>query len=162
MTTRAAKRKAAAASMTPQRAMTGPYVAPDGGWGAGATNAEALEAIVGVLGHPPQRGALYRVGIVQEGDAKRQFIGEYLGLVRERGLDKSGRVAIDEAALSFAIRNPVLPVGVGNGTREHPLILWPMDVWHLSDAEPGDLDHPMAYRTEGSQEMPPPGRPPVQ
>lgn len=167
MTSRAAKRKRAAdatrAPMTPQRAMTGPYVARAGSWGAGLTNEDALRVLVEDLGGPPERGALYRVGIVQGADgAHRQFIGEYLGLVKDRGLDESGRTVVDEIAFAFAVRNPVLPADAPNGTREHPFIIWPLDLWHLSPAEPGDLERPMTYVTEGSGEMPPPGRPPIQ
>ena len=119
MTTKSAKmaqarnaRRAArkTAPMTAQRAMQGPYVAPEGTHGAGVTNAEALAVIVEVLGSSPVVGDLYRVGLVQGAEGhKVKFIGEYRGLALDQGLDAKGRVALLEPVLLFVIRNPVLP-----------------------------------------------------
>ncbi len=149
--------------VTPQRAWEGAYVAPEGMHGAGLTNADALAVLVDMLGGPPERGALYRVGAVQGAEGRRvRFIGEYLGLATDQGIDSTGRAAFEETAMRWVIRNPVLAADATHGTHDDPWILWPLDLWHLSPAQPGDLEYPMAYRVEGEPEARPLGRPPVQ
>jgi hypothetical protein len=149
--------------MTPQRAMTGPVVGFEGTHGAGATNHEVLAEIVEALGSPPVRGHLYRVVMLQgEEGNKVAFIGEYLGLVEERRYDGAGQIALLETALWFAIRNPVLPAETEYGTRENPLVLWPLDIWHLSAAQPGDLEKPMHFKVEGEESGRTPGRARIQ
>lgn len=87
------------------------------------------------------------------------MIAEYVGLVEDH---VRGSAYPAELALSWVIVNPTLPVEAGNGTRDNPYILWPLDIWYLQPAEPGDLDRPITYITAGSGEMRPPGRSRVQ
>ena len=156
---RKARIRRRAAGMTPQRAWAGPYVAPEGEHGAGLTNAEALDVIVELLGGPPIVGGLYRVGMVQGQEGRKvQFIGEYLGLAEDRGVDEAGRTAVVEPALLFAVRNPVPPAEASYGTAANPLLLWPLDIWYLRQAEPGDLETPLHHRVTGEEIGPPPGR----
>jgi hypothetical protein len=149
MTSRAAKRKRAAAA---------PFRGAPGSTFEGATNDEALAAIVQAIGGPLVAGSLYRLRYGQGlAGTPAQSIGEYLGSTREV-LELNGYA---EPVLLFALRNPVPPTV--SGTREQPLRLWPLDVHYIAPAEPGDLDVPMHYRGEGAPTMlSAPGRPPVQ
>jgi len=142
--------------MAPQRAMQGPAVAPEGSLVPGATNAEALGGIVLQLGGPPVIGDLYRLGIfgrvgtmMGSETTKVSLIAEFLGLAVDEMLDESGRIAVSEPAMLFAIRNPVLPHEISCGTRENPLVVWPFDIWHLRPAQPGDLKMRMPYKIVG-------------
>jgi hypothetical protein len=105
-------------------------------WGihAGRTNAEVLREY-GAL----DRGSLYRVGFRQglEGD-EAQFIGEFTGLTETSDLP-------GEVHYGFIMRNPVLP----DGSAPEPFHVLPIDVWHLSPAEPGDMDTLLVARIEG-------------
>jgi hypothetical protein len=162
--TNARKARAArkAVAMTPQRAMTGPYVGPAGLRGAGTTNDDALQAIVESLGGRPVRGDLYRITMAQGPEGHEVFfIGEYLGLAEDRALDQAGQAEVVETVLQIAIRNPVLPLGA-YGTSEKPLILWPLDIVDMSPAQAGDLDTPLAYKVEGEKALRLPGRARVQ
>lgn len=153
--------------------MQGAYVAPPGSFHEGATNADMLQVLAEVLGGPPERGGIYRVKMMQ-GDPPREvaFIGEYLGLALEQGLNEAGRAAYEEPVMRWAIRNPVLPPtppdfrpgpnGQGNGSPEYPLLLWPLDIAYIARAEPGDLETPMHYQVEGEPPARSVGRPPVQ
>ncbi len=133
--------------------LSGPYRNADG-----VTNEEALAAIVEVLGAPPERGALYRVTVGQGLERRpSSFIGEYAGLRVDRSPD--GR---EEVGTQWIVRNPVLPVDAENGTEANPWPVWPLDIQHISPAQPGDLDKPMHYRQEGQEQGPVPGRSRVQ
>lgn len=154
--------------LSPQRAMQGEYVAPEGMNNAGLTNSEALALILEMLGGTPVRGELYRVGMVQHWEGHPEgrrvgFIGEYLGMGTDAGIDEQGRTARAEVSFRFAIVNPTLPATADYGTREHPLILWPLDMWHLSPALPEDMQGTMHYAVEGEPEPARvPGKVPVQ
>ncbi len=119
----------------------------------GATNADMLAEIRAVLGGPPRRGALYRVRFA---DHHPGFIGEFVGMGRDMV------TGYPEPALRFVIRNPMLAATAGDGSREHPFALWPIDIEHISPAEPADLERPMSYDVEGEPPARVPGRPPVQ
>ena len=159
MTTRAAKRKRAQPAKAPTiRPEPAAQVGKHGRF-VGLTNDEALAVIAEVLGGPPERGQLYRLryGQGEQGKTTAQCIAEYAGLADDY---LTGR---PEHALRFIIRNPVLPAGAQNGTREHPFILWPLDVDYIAPAEPGDLDTPMIFRYDNEPKAwPAPGRPPIQ
>lgn len=125
----------------------------------GATNVEILAAIREALGGPPQIGALYRItygqGLAMEPGSA---IMEFMGFTTDRIAGGA------EPALTFAVRNPVLPLTAPFGTTAHPLVLWPLDIIHISPARPGDLDVAMQYRQEGDTQTLrfAPGIPPTQ
>jgi hypothetical protein len=113
-----------------------------------STNAEALAAIEQVLRGLPRAGALYRIMFGQGPEGRpTAFVGEFVGLVRDMG----------EPALAFILRNPVPPINAQNGIRKEPFILWPLDVLHISPAQPGDLDTPMHYHRDGEPDARTPG-----
>jgi len=122
---------------------------------AGATNADMLAEIRAVLGGLPQVGALYRVRFWQAAHHPG-FIGEFVGLGRDT------ITGYPEPTLRFVIRNPVLAATAADGTREHPFALWPMDIEHISLAEPADLERPMSYAVDGEPPARVPGRPRLQ
>jgi hypothetical protein len=135
--------------------MRGPYVAPKGTHGEGLTNADALAVLIDVLGGPPLLGALYRVAMWQDAETEEvRFIGEYVGMAEDR------MPGYTEPALRFVIRNPVRAADADSGTRAYPFAVWPLDISHLSSAQPGDLE--MSMRPPRKQgEAPAPGWPPV-
>lgn len=150
---RAERRRQEKSARKFETAMRGPYRDEEG-----VTNDDALAAIADRLGGPPERGALYRVGMRQGLEGRKvQFVGEYVGLAREQSEDGGS-----EIVMRFAIRNPVMPADSQHGTAENPLILWPLDVWHLQPAQPGDMDTPMHYRMDDEPTHRIPGRPRVQ
>jgi len=169
MTTRAAKRKAAARVVRDP----GPFRGMPGTKWEGMTNAECLAGIREMLGGPMIRGNLYRL-IFGQGYEGRPvgMIVEYVGLDAEHWTN--GAV---EPALRFIIRNPVLPAPAPGakpddakypeaeashrGTPADPIALWPLDVHYIAPAEPGDLDKPMGYRVAGEPDThrPFPGTP---
>jgi hypothetical protein len=120
-----------------------------------ATNADVLAEIRAALGGLPKPGALYRVRFWQA-DHHPGFIGEFVAMGRDMVTGYS------EPTLQFVIRNPVLAANAADGTREHPFALWPMDIEHISPAEPADLERPMSYHVEGEPPARVPGRPRMQ
>jgi hypothetical protein len=158
MVARAARRKRAQPAKPPGiRPEPAAQVGKHGRF-VGLTNDEALAVIVEELGGPPERGKLYRLRYGQGEQAEpAQCIAEYAGLANDY---LTGRL---EHALRFIIRNPALPADAKNGTREHPFILWPLDVDSIAPAEPGDLDTPLIFRYDDEpRAQPAPGRPPIQ
>lgn len=110
----------------------------------GFTNDQILGVIRVVLGGPPEVGELYRVTMAQGLNGRPgNAIMEFCGFTT----DRIGRLR--EPALLFAIRNPVLPLESPYGTREHPLVLYPLDILFIGPAELSDLDVPMAYHQQG-------------
>jgi hypothetical protein len=110
----------------------------------GQTNATHMAVHCEVLGGPMVVGELYRIRVMQgvdgQGKPRRpshQAIVEFAG----EGPDP---IASQETAYRFIIRNPPLPLGAKNGTREAPSIVWPIDLASIAHAEPGDLEVPMA------------------
>lgn len=154
MTTRAAKRASRPLIVREPGPMRG---MPGSKW-EGATNEEVMLAIGEVLGGPPERGKLYRVTFGQ-GVAGTPVNGifEYAGVARE--FYANGQA---EHLLRLIMRNPVPPVGAKNCSAEDPLLLMPLDVHYIAPAEPGDLDVPMHFQTEGEPAARAVGRPPIQ
>ncbi len=144
--------------------MQGPVRGMPGSQWEGATNADVLGEITEALGGPPERGKLYRLTVALSSGHPASCIAEYCGL----GLEAPGHAPHDltdgEPVLLFAIRNPVLPANAKNGTTDNPWHVWPLDITHISPAQPGDLDRPMSYRMEGEEltGATAPGRPPIQ
>ncbi len=136
-------------------ALAGPSRAGPGMLHEGATNADLLAEIRAALGGLPTRGALYRVRFWQA-DHHPGFIGEFVGMGRDMV------TGYPEPTLRFVIRNPVLAAAAADGSREHPFALWPIDIEHISRAEPADLERPMSYDVEGEPPARVPGRPRVQ
>jgi len=136
-------------------ARTGPSRAGRGMLHEGATNADMLAEIRAVLGGLPKPGALYRVRFWQT-DHHPGFIGEFAGMGRDMA------TGYPEPTLRFVIRNPVLPANAGDGTPEHPFALWPVEIEHISAAEPADLERPLSYDVEGEPPARVPGRSRVQ
>ncbi len=136
-------------------ARSGPSRAGRGMLHEGATNADMLAEIRAVLGGLPKPGALYRVRFWQA-DHHPGFIGEFAGMGRDMA------TGYPEPTLRFVIRNPVLRANAGDGTPEHPFALWPVEIEHISAAEPADLERPMSYDVEGEPPARVPGRSRVQ
>jgi len=136
-------------------ARTGPSRAGRGMLHEGATNADMLAEIRAVLGGLPKPGALYRVRFWQT-DHHPGFIGEFAGMGRDMA------TGYPEPTLRFVIRNPVLPANAGDGTPEHPFALWPVEIEHISAAEPADLERPLSYDVDGEPPARVPGRSRVQ
>jgi len=110
--------------------------------GAGMTNAECIEGLREVLGGPPIVGNLYRLRVIQGTEGyKGQCIAEFRGFVTDRV------TGYPEPAMSFAVVNPTPAADAPDGG--HPWIVWPLDIDHMSPAEPGDMDTPLAPRVSG-------------
>jgi hypothetical protein len=122
-----AERAKAATGLAP--ATQGLYRSADG-----RTNAEALAALSLDLHGLPEPGHLYEVGVrASDGQANQRFIGEFVGFVQDRARADAPHA---EIALAFAIGI----LGQAPGARAEPLLLWPLDIGHLSLAQPGDSD----------------------
>ena len=140
----------------PGKVLPGPYVAPEGSLHPGATNMDALEAILRVLEGPPEQGRLYRV-TYGHGEHHPTFIGEYVGCTRDM------LTGYPEPALRWIIRNPALPSHVGNGTEADPFAIWPVDIEHIVPAKPSDMEQALLFEVEGEPALrAPEGRPPAE
>ena len=126
----------------------GPFRGLPGTKWEGLTNEDVMAIIAEALGGPPKRGELYRLSVGQGTHGQPAgFIAEYVDTGRE--FYGNGRA---EYALRFIIRNPKLPPHAENGTADNPYVVWPLDILHLSPAQPGDMDTP--YRLVEAMELP--------
>ena len=129
--------------LAPERANSGPLVQPPNAPWSGWTNEDALREICKIMGSEPEVGSRYRVGVVDYPDLNvAKFIGELVGYSLLNMLDDEGRATVQEPVLEFVVLSPLLPPTAPAGTRTIPLAVLPTELWHLSLALPGDLDHP--------------------